>query len=325
MEIWDVYDAVNMAFWSAFNQGERYYSIKRIFWDQTLVCQDYDTKKNYLLSWSINEGKEVAFSPDNTDEWQEVEETWQPVQQRSIAPELRSFLGIHDPEAKEEKPTPDKKIKKEKRFQTTPKNINTTIGDTERRTVSGEVRADGKKEGRKIQGYAAVFGEETELFFGELVEEIAPGAFDNVLGDDVRALFNHDPNFVLGRNTSGTLRLSVDEKGLAYEIDVPETNIGNDLLMSVRRGDISQSSFGFTVVKDQWEALPDGRDKRTILEVGQLFDVSPVTYPAYATTEATARSRPSKQEEKEEVKDAVNADWQTPEWWHYRMLAKKRA
>ena len=115
---------------------------------------------------------------------------------------------------------------------------------------------------------------------GGFKEIIAPGAFDDVLGDDVRALINHDGNLILARTTSGTLQLSTDEMGLRYEFTIPETSYGKDLAVSMERGDITQSSFAFTVSDDSWETI-DGEDVRTITKVARLFDVSPVTYPAY--------------------------------------------
>lgn len=123
-------------------------------------------------------------------------------------------------------------------------------------------------------------------------ERIAPGAFaEAIREDDVRALFNHDPNLILGRTTAGTLLLAEDETGLRYEIDPPETQWARDLMVSVERGDISQSSFGFSVVREEWQApsSPNELPLRTILEA-RLYDVSPVTFPAYEETTAEARS-----------------------------------
>lgn len=105
--------------------------------------------------------------------------------------------------------------------------------------------AEGEAERPQITGYAAVFNTRSALLFGSFVEEIAPGAFDDVLGDDVRALFNHDPNFVLGRTRSNTLRLEVDSRGLAYTIDPPDTQTVRDLVLTpLKRGDVTGSSFG---------------------------------------------------------------------------------
>ncbi len=123
-------------------------------------------------------------------------------------------------------------------------------------------------------------------------ERIIPGAFnDSIAADDVRALFNHEPNMVLGRNRAGTLRMVEDSHGLSVEIDMPDTSYARDLLVSMRRGDVSQMSFAFTIPKggQSWQKNEDGSNTRTLSKV-QLFDVSPVTYPAYPQTDCAVRS-----------------------------------
>ena len=140
----------------------------------------------------------------------------------------------------------------------------------------------------KMFGHAAMFDSMSEDL-GGFRERIAPGAFAKSLESaDVRALFNHDSNIVLGRNKSGTLRLKEDLTGLAIEIDPPDTQAARDLMVSMKRGDINQMSFGFRTVADKWAKL-DGAWVRTLLEV-DLFDVSPVTYPAYNSTDIAIRS-----------------------------------
>lgn len=156
---------------------------------------------------------------------------------------------------------------------------------------SQELRADLEK--RIVRGYAAVFNSRSEDL-GGFTEFIAPGAFDDVLGDDVRALVNHEDSKVLARTTSGTLRLSIDERGLIYEFDVPNTTYGNDLMESIKRGDISQSSFGFSVASDDFDRETR---QRTILKVSRLYDVSPVTYPAYPDTSVVMRKLKQIEEE----------------------------
>lgn len=151
----------------------------------------------------------------------------------------------------------------------------------------GIVRAEGAAP--KIAGHAAVFNTLTDIG-GYFREKVAPGAFrDAIARDDVRALFNHNPDYVLGRNKAGTLRMSEDDVGLAVEIDPPDTQLARDLLVSMERGDISQMSFGFMVRKQMWEEDANGVVTRTLQEV-ELFDVSPVTYPAYPTTDVGVRS-----------------------------------
>lgn len=153
-----------------------------------------------------------------------------------------------------------------------------------------ELRKDGEgeSEARKIVGYAAMFGTLSENL-GGFREIIEPGAFDGRLEDDVRALFNHDRNHVLGRNGT-TMALSVDAVGLRYEIDPPNTQAAHDLMELLARGDVDQSSFGFTVEQDEWIEDDEQRTIRKILKVRRLYDVSPVTYPAYPDTQVALRS-----------------------------------
>jgi len=157
-------------------------------------------------------------------------------------------------------------------------------------TGNCELRAIAPETGgrAKIAGHAAVFNSLSEELWG-FREQIAPGAFGLALGkSDIRALLNHDPNFVLGRTKNGTLRVQEDETGLAVEIDPPETAWADDLLVSIGRGDISQMSFAFRVGEESWETV-DGIDIRTILSFDEIFDVSPVTYPAYPDTDVSLR------------------------------------
>ena len=147
----------------------------------------------------------------------------------------------------------------------------------------------------ELRGHAAVCNSLSEDL-GGFYEEIAPGAFkDALLKSDVRALFNHDPNFVLGRQSAGTLKVSEDEKGLYSEIFPPDTTWARDLLSSIKRRDIREMSFGFIVARSTWsERSVDSKIilVRTITEFEEIFDVSPVTYPAYGATSISERSMP---------------------------------
>jgi len=159
----------------------------------------------------------------------------------------------------------------------------------ERRTYEQiEIRAVTDGGSLRLIGHAAVFNKKSEEIFG-FREIVLPGAFSNSLKkDDIRALWNHDPAFILGRNKSGTLRMREDELGLRTEIDLPDTQLARDLYTSVKRGDVDQMSFGFRTVSDSWRK-EDGDVIRELIEA-QLFDVSPVTYPAYPQTDISARS-----------------------------------
>lgn len=145
----------------------------------------------------------------------------------------------------------------------------------------------------KVEGYAAVFyrGDEKQEYrlFDDMVERIAEGAFDDALAsDDVRALFNHDDNYVLARSTSGTLRLSTDEVGLRYSFEVDEADPDHQrVARKIQRGDVDGSSFGFQVVDESFERSA-GVVYRTINRV-KLYDVGPVTFPAYTATSSEMR------------------------------------
>lgn len=165
---------------------------------------------------------------------------------------------------------------------------------TERRYLHGELRIKADTSGKqKISGYAAKFNSMSEDL-GGFIEEIDPHAFDACLAanPDVRGLWNHDPNYVLGRTRANTLQLTVDTVGLHYEIDPPNTQVAKDLMVSMQRGDVTQSSFGFICIEDTWRQGANGNLIRTVLKA-DLIDVSPVTFPAYvaATSEiASGRS-----------------------------------
>lgn len=162
----------------------------------------------------------------------------------------------------------------------------------ERRFFDCEVRMAGDGEQRRIVGHGAVFEQLSENL-GGFREMIMPGAFADTIGtDDVRSLFNHDPNMILGRNRSGTLRLAEDGTGLKYEVDSPDTSYARDLEVSVDRGDVTQGSFGFVATEESWIApgeLDPNLPVRKLIKV-RLYDVGPVTFPAYPTTDVSVRA-----------------------------------
>ena len=155
-------------------------------------------------------------------------------------------------------------------------------------------RSVGDTDSRRVEGYALVFNT-LSRDFGGMVEEIDQHALDGVLADsDVKCWMNHDSSRgalarCRGENVpqspvGNSLELEIDATGLRYAFDAPNTDLGNELLEGLRRGDISQSSFAFTVKEDKWERLEDGMVKRTILKFDRLFDVSPVYDPVYLDT-----------------------------------------
>ena len=170
-----------------------------------------------------------------------------------------------------------------------------------------ELRVDDSLDG-KIVGHASVFDSWSETLGGifPFKEIVRKGTFtETIRVDDIRASFNHDPNYVLGRNIAGTLELEEDEIGLRVVITPPDTSWANDLIKNIRRGDISQMSIGFIVIDDSW-GTQDGIDIREIKKV-QLFDVSIVTYPAYTQTDVGVRAMESYQAYRSKLNDAQNA------------------
>ena len=154
-----------------------------------------------------------------------------------------------------------------------------------------EIRINESDGGTCIEGHAAVFDSWSETLGGifPFKEKVRKGAFAESIGkDDIRALFNHDPNYVLGRNRAGTLELVEDDVGLRVRITPPDTSWARDITPSIRRGDISQMSIGFVVEDDEWSSK-DGIDTRELKKV-RLFDVSPVTFPAYTATDVGVRA-----------------------------------
>ncbi len=145
-----------------------------------------------------------------------------------------------------------------------------------------ELRSTGP---RRIAGYAARFDGQADL--GGFIERIRPGAFARVLKSkpDVRCLFNHDANNILGRTSAGTLALSEDSQGLKFSCELPDTQFANDLWKSISRGDVCGCSFAFTVRSDTWPTATT----REIVDIEKLYDVGPVTYPAYESTSVDAR------------------------------------
>lgn len=151
-----------------------------------------------------------------------------------------------------------------------------------------------EREGKRevIVGHAAVFFNEsdagTEFRLGRFMRErIATGAFDGAMKrpDDVRALRDHDSSLLLGRNANGTLKLSVDDRGLAFEIEPDTTTVGTDTRKMIRRGDLTGASFGFVVEKESFE--DDGDEViRTVEAVNPLVDVGPVTFPAFQSADS---------------------------------------
>jgi uncharacterized protein len=168
--------------------------------------------------------------------------------------------------------------------------------EMERRTVASPVSLRTAEKKQKLVGHGAVFNQET-VIYGLWREVIMPGAFTEAIKtDDVRALQNHNPDLVLGRNRSGTLRLEEDDEGLLYEIDPPDTTYAHDLMVVVDRGDVTQSSFQFSLDSSDWEEWDDSEVKKGKLPLRKikrvrLHDVSPVTFAAFEGTDVQVSAR----------------------------------
>lgn len=156
--------------------------------------------------------------------------------------------------------------------------------DIERRGAAGGLRASG----RTLTGYAAVFGTETRM--GSFTERIAPGAFSKSLasGRDILALLDHRADVLLGRTASGTLKLSEDDKGLRFDLELPDTQAGRDLVALAERGDLGGMSFGFIAEDEEWTG--NTRELRQV----DLREVSVIqAFPAYQQTEISLRNKPA--------------------------------
>lgn len=163
----------------------------------------------------------------------------------------------------------------------------------------------------KLVGYASVFNQEAEIF-GLWREKVAQGAFKKTVKEsDIRALWNHNTDLVLGRNKSGTLTLAEDDHGLKVEIIPPDTQAGRDALTSIKRGDVSQMSIAFQIVKQEWLTPEDKKilPLRTIHEM-KLFEVSPVTFPAFEQTSISARSTMEPETENDPREEALHLSWE---------------
>ena len=169
-------------------------------------------------------------------------------------------------------------------------------GERELRCGLSDVRIeqrDGEGGGRTVTGYAAKFDKWSEPICGWFVEQIRAGAFDGCDTTDAIMCFNHNVDDILARTASGSLTLSVDEVGLRFSFEAPNTSLGNDMVELLRRGDIDKCSFCFVVGADEWVYADEknglAHDQRTILKIAKLYDVALVVYPAYPDTEASVR------------------------------------
>lgn len=173
-----------------------------------------------------------------------------------------------------------------------------------------ELRDNGAGKMPTIVGYAAKFNVKSDPIGPpgyQFREIIRPSAFDKVLGSDVRGLVNHDAGQILGRTASGTMKLTKDNVGLRYEIEPPDTQAGRDAVTSIRRGDVSGSSFSFRCNIDSWGTDDEdpNMELRELVEVGKLWDVGPVAFPAYPQADVAVRSLEAFRQERSKSRDAA--------------------
>ncbi|OIJ17648.1 phage prohead protease [Anaerobacillus alkalilacustris] len=190
------------------------------------------------------------------------------------------------------------------------------LGERQTRSVVTDLKTRAEQDGAMvIEGYFAVFNSETELWPGAF-EEIALGAFDNTLSNDIRALINHDTRFVLGRNKAGTLELRIDSRGLWGSIKInPNDSDAVNLYERVKRGDVDQCSFGFNVTKEETIHREDGSVKWVIQAI-DLHEVSVVTFPAYADTGVQARKAELAQHKQRQLEQRKHNLKERLKQWH---------
>lgn len=190
------------------------------------------------------------------------------------------------------------------------------------RNITDEIKVD---DSRKVEGYAIVFNSLSEDL-GGFRELITPEAIDGVIeSSDIYALLNHSAErgiLARSRYGAGTLSLTVDEKGIKYSFDSPHTALGDEVIEYLKRGDISKSSFAFTVAEDNWDKQDDGTYIRTIKKFDKLYDVSPVFEPAYQETSVTcARFKEIQENEKKLIDEKLNEQNHLEKY--YKELNKK--
>ena len=156
------------------------------------------------------------------------------------------------------------------------------------RSIASDFKTREDGEEKRIEGYFAVFNSNYQIW-NDWSESVAPGAFSDTLGDDIRCLIDHETMYVLGRNKAGTLELREDSHGLWGSVLInPNDSAAMDLYARVQRGDVNQCSFGFDILDEETEYRDDGSVHWTIKKV-KLYEVSCVTFPAYAETSIQAR------------------------------------
>lgn len=182
-------------------------------------------------------------------------------------------------------------------------------------TTFKATRAEENNDDMFIEGYFAVFNRETELWPGAY-EEIAPGAFDETLGNDIRALINHDTTLVLGRNKANTLEIKVDSHGLWGRVKInPKDTDAVNCYVRVERGDVDQCSFGFNILEEKIDWRDDGTVKWTMTKL-DLHEMSVCTFPAYEDTGVQARHAEVEQHKERQLEQRKKLLKERIKQWH---------
>ena len=281
--------------------------------NETEIDEDVELDENENDVIEDEETKAIGDEEIEVEEEEETEEEEEMEEETEEEIEVEEEEEIEEETEEEEEEEEDEEDEDEKMHEvgSSYKKKKRDLWDnnkTEKRFFNIETRISKRAKKNVVTGHAAIFGQLSEDL-GGFKEKIKVGAFDGVLKNDVRAFFNHDPNFLLARTTSGTLKLAVDKVGLSYSFEVPDTTAGRDLVISMERGDITQSSFAFMVEKDSWSEQ-DGQEIRTIEKVGRLFDVSPVSIPAYPQANDLVVAKRSRLTYKDKTKIKKENEWQ---------------
>lgn len=274
MDVYDMVSLVSAAFYAEFDYtDDTYYWVMSIMVDNTLVAEDGLTSKLYKVSFTIDEGNNISFQQKN--EWVEVQKEYVPV-------EGRSFFVSEEYRAQKIAETQKRKL---------------IPGSKESFSRSNNFTVD--EENRRFSGYGIVFDSDSEPLVINLngrkiqvVEQISRSSIEEADMTDVIAAFNHNFEKILARSGSETLSWGIDDTGVSYAFDVPNTSYGNDLLESTRRGDISGSSFTFLIDPSAGYDIQERADGTLLAipnKITRVIEMGPVVMPAYPQTTAENR------------------------------------
>ena len=298
----------NNGLWKWGETGECKYESQEEAEDDNI---EYEEEQNNKIMKKESKIKEIDGDKRHIISIEEDDTTVTIVYEKDIHDEEEEEI-IDEEEAIEEEveEVEEEEEEEENNFRAWDKKYNNTV--MEKRVFNIENKFETRENGKQVvTGYGSIFASRSENL-GGFYEYISPTAIsqETIEKSDTRALINHDQNLILARQSAGNLKLSVDKKGLRYEFEIPEgLSYGKDLAINMKNGNINQSSFAFTVSDDEWDTDDNGNDIRTITGIDQLFDVSPVTYPAYKQAGSdlvVAQRGLAMYKEKQEIKEEEN-------------------